>query len=186
MNMKQSIALFLYLIPLISTAQTDVLILQKNGANVTTYAPGMEIMIKTVYDQWLEGNITDMRNDSVFINNNPFHVKEIAAVRKNFSKLHLHAIGTGLIVAGAGVLALNVINGLYTKEPAGQWIKASGWITAGALILAGLVMRSARYTTYNIGEKYSLHYLNLRPGSFPEQSKPSSKPIEPAKQTDAH
>lgn len=186
MNMKRSIAFFIYLIPLISNAQTDVLILQKNGANITTYAPGMEIMIQTVYDQWLEGTITDMRNDSVFINNNPFHVHEIAAVRKNFSKLHLQAGGTVLIVAGVGILALNVINGLYTKEPAGQWIKASGWITAGALILAGLVMRSARYTTYVIGKKYSLHYLNLRAGNHPVQSNSSSKPIEPAKQTDAH
>jgi hypothetical protein len=184
--MKHSIVFFLYLIPLIGQAQTDVLILQKNGANMTTYAPGMEIMIKTVYDQWLEGNITDMRNDSVFINNNPFHVNEIAAVRKNFSKLHLQAGGTILIVAGVGVLALNVINGLYTKEPASQWIKASGWITAGALILVGIVMRNARYTTYNIGQKYSLHYLNLRAGNFPEQPKSSSKPVEPAKQTDAH
>jgi hypothetical protein len=184
--MKLSIAFFLYLFPLISKAQTDVLILQKNGANITSYAPGMYIMIKTVYDQWLEGTITDMRNDSVFVSGNPFHVNEIAAVRKNFSKLHLQTGGTILIIAGAGVLALNVINGLYTNEPASQWIKASGWITAGALILAGLVMRNARYTTYNIGKKYSLHYLNLRAGNFPGQSNSPSKPIEPAKQTDAH
>ena len=45
---------------------------------------------------------------------------EIAAIRKNFSKLHLQTGGTILIVAGVGVLALNVINGLYTNEPAGS------------------------------------------------------------------
>jgi len=146
----------------------------------------MEIMMKTVYDQWLEGNITNMRNDSIFINNIPFHVNEIAAIRKNFSKLHLQAGGTILIAAGVGVLALNVINGIYTNEPADQWVKPSGWITAGALILAGLIMKSARYTTYEIGEKYSLHYLNLRPGSSPFESNSPLKPIEPAKQPDAH
>ncbi len=186
MNMKRIFAFFIYLIPLISLAQTDVLILQKNGSNIKTYAPGMDIMMKTVYDQWLEGTITDMRNDSIFINNNPFHVNEIAAIRKNFSKLHLQAGGTVLIVAGVGLLALNVINGLYTNEPAGQWIKPSGWITAGALIIAGLIMKSARYTTYVIGEKYSLHYLDLRARIRPAESNSLLKPSEPAKQPDAH
>ena len=182
--MKKCITLFICLFPLVLLAQTDVLILQKNGRNIQTYTPGMTIMMKTIYDQWLGGTITDMRNDSVFLNNNPFHVHEIAAVRKNFSKLHLQTGGTILIVAGVGVLALNVINGLYTNEPAGQWIKASGWITAGAFILAGILMKQARYSTYNIGKKYTLHYLNLRAASSPTDS--HLKPTEPATIPDAH
>ena len=184
-TMKKFTTLFICLIPLVALSQTDVMILQKNGRNIETYAPGMQIMLHTVYDQWLEGTITDMRNDSVFINNNPFHVQEINAIRKNFSKLHLQAGGTVLIVAGVGVLALNVINGLYTNEPAGQWIKASGWITAGALIVAGLIMKSARYTTYTLGKKYSLHYLNLRAVNPPADSHSQLSP-EPPKQPDAH
>ncbi len=184
--MKKILILFIYLIPRISLAQTDVLILQKNGRNIQTYAPGMPIMVHTVYDQWLSGYITDMRNDSVFINYNPFHVHEIDAIRKNFSKLHLQEGGTILIVAGFGVLALNVINGLYTNEPAGEWIKASGWITAGALILAGFIMKSAKYTTYSIGKKYSLHYLNLRAEKQPAESNSLPKATEPAKLPDAH
>jgi hypothetical protein len=183
--MKKFTSFFIFLIPLIGLSQTDVLILQKNGRNIETYAPGMPIMIHTIYDQWLEGTITDMRNDSVFINNNPFHVQEINAIRKNFSKLHLQAGGTVLIVAGVGLLVLNVVNGLYTNEPAGQWIKASGWITAGAFIVAGLIMRSAKYTTYSIGKKYSLHYLNLRAGNPPAESRSQLNP-EPIKQPDGH
>jgi hypothetical protein len=184
--MKKKITLFVYLIPLISLAQTDVLILQKNGSNIQSYTPGMTIMIHTVYDQWIGCNLTDMRNDSVFVNNNPFHVHEIDGIRKNFSKLHLQTGGTILIIAGVGVLALNVINGLYTNEPAGQWIKASGWITAGAFILAGILMKSARYKTFNIGKKYTLHYLNLRAGNPPIGSPNHLKPTEPAKVPDAH
>ncbi len=45
--------------------------------------------------------------------------------------------GPCLIIAGVGVLALNVMNGLYTNETAGSWIKTSGWITAGAFIIGG-------------------------------------------------
>jgi len=184
--MKNSITLLICLFPLVILAQTDVLILQKNGRNIQTYSPGMPIMIKTIYDQWLGGTITDMRNDSLFVNNNPFHVHEIAAIRKNFSKLHLQTGGTILIIAGVGVLALNVINGLYTNEPASQWIKASGWITAGAFILAGIIMKNARYTTYTIGKKYTLHYLNLRSVSPPAGTGTPLKPTETATLPDAH
>ena len=89
--MKKIITAVFFLIPLISFSQTDVLILQKNGRNIKTYAPGMTIMLHTVYDQWLGGTITDLRNDSVFLNNIPFHVNEIDAIRKDFSKLnYLH------------------------------------------------------------------------------------------------
>jgi len=177
--MKKIITVFLFLASFLCHAQTDVLILQKNGRNIKTYAPGMPIMIHTVYDQWLEGMLTDLKNDSVYVNNIPFHVHEIDAIRANFSKLHLQSAGTILIIAGVGVLAINVINGIYTNESAGEWIKPSGWITAGALILAGILMKSARYKSYSIGKKYTLHYLNLR-----AQNTPAATPLkttEPAK-----
>jgi hypothetical protein len=182
--MKKIITAIVFLVPMICLSQTDVLILQKNGRNIKTYAPGQSIMIHTVYDQWLDGTLTDLKNDSVYINNIPFHVNEIDGIRNDFSKLHLQSGGTILIIAGVGVLALNVINGLYTNEPAGSWIKASGYITAGAFILAGILMRSAKYKNYPIGKKYTLHYLNLRPHNS-QIVKPLNIP-EPAKQPDAH
>ena len=162
------------------------MILQKNGRNLETFAPGMYIMLHTVYDQWLEGNITDMRNDSIFINSVPFHVHEIDALRNNFSRLNLMTGGTILIIAGTGVLALNVINGLYTNEPAGEWIKPSGWITAGAFIIAGILMKRAKYKNYPIGKKYTLHYMNLRAKDLPAGNNPPLKPTEPVTTPDAH
>jgi hypothetical protein len=182
--MTKILAAILYLIPFTCSAQTDVLILQKNGRNIKTYAPGMPIMFHTIYDQWFEGTLTDLKNDSVYVNNIPFHVKEIDELRKNFSKLHLQAGGTILIIAGVGVLALNVINGLYTDEPAGTWVKASGWITAGVLIITGIILRSAKYNNYPIGKKYTLHYLNLRAKNAPADL--PLKPVEPPMQPDAH
>lgn len=184
MIMKKIIAAILFLLPFVGFSQTDVLNLQKNGRNIKTYAPGMYIMLHTVYDQWLEGTITDMRNDSVFVNNNPFHIKEIDKLRTPFSKMHLQSAGTVLIVAGVGVLALNVINGIYTNESASEWIKASGWITAGALIITGIILRNARYNNYPIGKKYTLHYLNLRAPDNPPAT--PVKPIELPTPSDAH
>ncbi len=182
--MKKILTAIVILIPFVCISQTDVLILQKNGRNIKTYAPGESIMIHTVYDQWLGGNLTDLKNDSVFVNNIPFHVNEIDGIRNDFSKLHLQNWGTGFIIAGGAVLALNVINGIYTNEPAGSWIKTSGYIVSGALILTGILLRSARYNNYPIGKKYTLHYLNLRP-----KNPPAGNPLnttQPAKQSDAH
>jgi hypothetical protein len=178
--MNKFFTILSFLTPLISMSQTDVLILQKKGRNIKTFETGMTIGFHTVYDQWLGGTITALRNDSVFLNNIPFHVHEIDAIRNDNTKWNYLNDGTLLIVAGVGVLVLNVVNGIYTNESAGSWIKASGWITAGAFIIAGILMRRARYSDYKIGKKYTLHYLNMHVDN-PVEKNPSVKPSEPAK-----
>ena len=184
--MKIIITSILYLIPLISLSQTDVLILQKNGRNIKTYETGMPIGFQTIYDQWLGGTITALRNDSVFLNNIPFHVQEIQAIRQDFTKWNYVTDGTLLIIAGVGVLVLNVVNGLYNNEKAGTWVTASGWITSGAFILGGILLKRARYKDYPIGKKYTLHYLNMHIDKPHDNNNPTLKQTEPAKQSDAH
>ena len=179
--MKKIITAIFFLIPLICISQTDILILQKNGRNIKTYTPGQPIIIQTIYDQWLGGTLTDLRNDSVFVNNIPFHVREIMAIRWESTKWNYKADGNILIIAGVGVLALNVINGLYTNESAGSWVKASGWITAGAFILGGLLLKGAKYKDYPIGKKYALHYFNLRTENQSPGTNSSLNPAGPAK-----
>jgi hypothetical protein len=179
--MKKIIAAILFLMPLISFAQTDVLILQKNGRNIKTYETGQTIIFKTIYDQWLGGTITMMRNDSIFLNNMPFHVHEIAAIRNEGTKWNYVTDGTILIIAGVGVLVLNVVNGLYRNDKAGTWISTSGWITAGAFIIGGLLLKRARYSDYTVGKKYTLHYLNMHVDPVPADNNPPLKPTEPAK-----
>jgi hypothetical protein len=183
--MKNTIAALLILLPFISLAQTDVMILQKNGRNFKTYAIGQTIVFKTIYDQWLGGTITMMRNDSIFLNDMPFHVHEIAAIRYEGTKWNYVTDGTLLVIAGVGVLVINVVNGLYRNDKAGTWISTSGWITAGAFIIGGLLLRRARYSDYYMGKKYTLHYLNMHIENLPSGNNPSLKPTEP-KQSDAH
>jgi hypothetical protein len=183
--MKKIITAILFLLPLISLAQTDVLILQKKGRNIKTYDIGQTIIFRTIYDQWLGGTITMMRNDSIFLNNIPFHVHEISAIRNEGTKWNYVTDGTLLIIAGVGVLVLNVVNGIYRNDKAGTWIATSGWITAGAFILGGLLMRRARYSDYTMGKKYTLHYLNMRVQNAPAADEPL-KTTEPATQPDVH
>ncbi|HCL83516.1 MAG TPA: hypothetical protein DIC22_06040 [Chitinophagaceae bacterium] len=184
--MKKIITAFIFLIPLVSHAQTDVLILKKNGKNIKIYAPGQPIIFETIYEQWLGGTLTDLRNDSVFINNIPFHVREIKTMRRDFTNWNYQTDGTILIIAGVGVLFLNVANGIYTHENSGSWVRTSGWIVSGALILGGLLLKRARYKNYPIGKKYTLQYMNIRVESPLYEKDPVLKPTEPAKQPDAH
>ena len=102
--MNKILTIVFFLIPFICLAQTDVLILQKNGRNIKTFEAGMSIGFHTVYDQWLGGTITALRNDSIFLNNIPFHVHEIDALRQDNTKWNYFTDGTLLIVAGVGVL----------------------------------------------------------------------------------
>jgi hypothetical protein len=181
MSIKKFVIAILLLSPFAGAAQTDVLILQKNGRNIKTYDIGQTIIFKTIYDQWLGGTITMMRNDSIFLNNIPFHVHEIAAIRNEGTKWNYVNDGTLLIIAGVGVLVLNVINGIYFNEKAGTWVATSGWITAGAFIIGGLLMRRARYSDYNMGKKYTLHYLNMKVVPIPAENQAPVQTSEPAK-----
>ena len=142
-------------------SQTDVLELKKNGKNIRTYSPGMYFVMETVYDQWLEGYITAIRNDSVFVNNFPFHYKEIRTIRYERTKFLYKGNGTILMLAGAGVLVIGTVNGLYRGDPASQWFTAAGYITAGVMLLGGYLLIKAQYKKYHLGKKYTLEYLNV-------------------------
>ncbi len=159
-TMKKYLLLF-YILPFSSLAQSDVLELKKHGANQKVYAPGMSFTMETIYHQWLDGTITAIRNDSVFLNGIPFHYKEIARIRSERKKFNYTTNGTILLVAGGGVLLLGAVNGLYRGDQFKDWYKPSGFITAGAFIALGLLMRSAAYRKYTLGKKYSLAYLAL-------------------------
>lgn len=149
-------------VPNFSFSQTDVLILQKDGQNIKTYAPGQHIIFETIYEQWFDGMLTDLRNDSVFINGIPFHYNEIKTMRVEREKLNYMQDGTGLIIAGVGVLVLNTVNGLYRKDKPAEWFSTTGWITSGVLIVGGILLRKARTRTFPLGNKYGLHYLEIR------------------------
>ena len=158
-----SVLLFFSLLSFCATAQTDVLILKRNGANLKTYTAGMSIRLQTIYDQWLEGTLTNIRNDSIFLNGLPFHYKEISAIRVEYKKLNVASEGILLMVAGGGVLFLGAANGLYRKDNAKDWYKPSSYVVSGALFLGGFLLFRSRAKTYKIGRKFSVEYFEWNP-----------------------
>jgi len=161
--MKKLLIIF-FLLPFYCFAQSDdVFELLKKGAHVKTFSTGMYLSIQTIYDQWLEGNITAIRHDSIFLSGNPFHYKEIQAIRIERTKLNYVTDGALLMIAGGGVLILGAVNGLYRGDQFKDWYKPASFITAGAFLVLGYLMIRSRYKKYVFGKKYSLQYLELNP-----------------------
>lgn len=161
--LKATIAI-LFFIPFIATAQTDVLILKKRGKQIRTYTVGDALTIQTVYDQDFKGKITAMRRDSVFLDNRPWHYKEIANIQRVRIRSGFLMIGTGMMAAGGGFLVLSAVNGLYRGDQFKDWYTTAGLITSGALIIGGYILRKSFYVKYKIGKKYTLEYMHV-PGS---------------------
>ena len=156
------LAVILFLVPMLSSAQTnDVFVLLKNGENVKMFSTGMPLTMETIYDQWFEGTITAIRHDSVFINGTPFHYKEFKTLKWQRSNFNYTAFGSGLIVAGVGVLVLGAVNGAYRGDKASEWYAPTSFITAGAFILTGLILLKSKYKIYHLGKKFSIQYMDL-------------------------
>jgi hypothetical protein len=159
----KGLTLLALLIPFFAFSQSDLMMLNKNGAHEMTFATGMRINFETIYDQWFDGTITAIRHDSVFVNDVPFHYKEIKTIRRERTKLNYETDGTILMIAGGGVLLLGAVNGLYRGDPANEWYTTTSYIVAGTLLVGGYLLTRAHYKKYNLGKKYTLEYLELNP-----------------------
>jgi len=159
--MRNLIFVFFMVLGFSLEAQTNVVILEKNGANVKTYATGMEITFETIYHQWLDGVITAIRHDSLFINDYPFHYREIATIKTERRGLNYSEDGVLLMIAGGGVLILNAVNGAYRGDKAKSWYTSGSIITAAALLIGGFLLTKSRFKKYHLGKKYYLEYLAL-------------------------
>ena len=60
-----------------------------------------------------------------------------------FEDLNYAADGSILMVAGAGVFVLGAVNGMIRKDPADVWYTTTSYITGGALLVGGWLLRKA-------------------------------------------
>ncbi len=159
--MRFSLTVIPCLISIFAVAQRDMLVLQKNWRHIHTYSVGQELKIETIYQQVFQGTITAIRNDSIFINDIPFHYKEIAVIHR----LRLWSgdllFGMALMATGAGILVLGSVNGLIHENDINNWYNTSSLFIAGALIVAGYFLRKAYFIKYPIGKKFKLLYIPM-------------------------
>lgn len=160
--MQKSLIIFLLIFPVLAKAQNDLLVLKKrNGAHVRTYTPGSVISVKTVYDQWLSGTITQMRHDTIWINGLGFDYKEIAEIRRSTTAFWNTTLPFGMIGSGAGIFILGAFNGAYRHDQAKDWYTKSGVITGAGLLVGGFILTRFHGKSYRIGRRFKLDYLQI-------------------------
>jgi hypothetical protein len=166
-HMRKIVIVFLCIIPFLSQAQNDVLVLTKRGMHVRAYTVGDPISFETVYGQWFTGDISDLRRDTVYINGTAFSYKEIDAIKRDRNGLARWTgysnRGTGILLttAGAGLFAIGAYNGARRGYNAKQWFTTSGYIVGGALIATGVYLIASEKKYYRLGGRYKLQYLQI-------------------------
>jgi hypothetical protein len=158
--MQKLLILSFCLIPFLSHAQNDVLILQKRGMHVHAYTVGDPLIFKTIYGQWFTGTIEDLHHDTVYINGLAFHYKEIGAIRRA-GKQGNGSLGRLMMIAGGGFLAIGAVNGLLRNDAPKDWYTTSGLIIGGALIGGGFLLTELKGKDYNLGGRFKLQYLQI-------------------------
>jgi hypothetical protein len=157
--MRRIIILIVCIIPVISYAQNNVLVLEKNNMHVKSFTIGDPMTFKTVYGQWFVGTIDDLRHDTVYISGQAFSYKEIAAIKRDHSDTKYW--GTAAITVGLGVGILGAFNGARRGDKASTWYTASGIVLGSALIGGGLILVATPAKQYTLGGKFQLQYLQI-------------------------
>jgi hypothetical protein len=153
--------LFFCFIPVLVKAQHDVLVLEKRGLHVRSYTVGDPMTFMTVYGQWFNGTIDDLRRDTVYISGQAFSYKEIGAISRERTKWSNKVNGTLLATAGVGLFIIGAVNGGLRGDQASQWYTTSGIIVGSALIAGGVILVATAKKYYKLGGKFKLQYLQI-------------------------
>jgi hypothetical protein len=163
-----------------SQASDFITVKKRNNRTIKTFFPGVSVSFLTVYKRPVNGMITAIQHDSIFVKEwdvravpttfgvtvldtagvyiTGFHYKEIETIdvsdRTRFQQV---TVGRILIIGGIGYTALNIINGAYLHEPVtdSRNLKNLG-IAAGAVGTGLLINYLSRHK-----KKYLIEYIHM-------------------------
>lgn len=163
-------------------AQPSFVVLRKHNQTIKTYFTASYIVFQLSNKQWIEGRIRKIKEDSLFIDQmairqvgNYFglptvdtlklglfkvHVNEIYAVPKEDKSISIISNGVVLRAAGAGYIALNIINGIGKGEPIFKGQNGTNLGIATGVFAVGQLLHLTYKNTYILGKKYMLYTSN--------------------------
>lgn len=164
-------------------AQSDWLVLKKKDRTLQSWSAGSYIIFRFSNQQWIEGYVRKVQQDSVWINqvhiNRMFnnmgfysfdtsnmgimriHVNEITAVpKKNFS-YNVFSNGKIFQLGSAAFIFLNVFNSAIHSEPVFASDNVPRLGIAGGVFLLGTLLASSSRTYWEAGRKYHFAILQL-------------------------
>lgn len=164
-------------------AQSDLLVLKKNGRTIETFFPGSEIYFSTV-DRNYNAYVTSIERDSIFLVQYD--------IRKQYTNLGVYILDTvgqyrygvdykqvtgflkdrgnfvsgsgGALMGGGVVLATAGLATWVLAKPNTRYY-ARPELVIGAAALAGigyLMTKTGNGKTMRLGKKYSLHYIKVK------------------------
>lgn len=163
-----------------SQASDFITVKKRNGKTIKTFFPGVSISFETVDKRPVNGLITAIRNDSVFVKEwdvrpvissigipvtdtagiylSGFYYKEIGTVDVS-SRMRFQEVTPGriLIIGGTGYALLNIINGAYLHESitSSKNLTSLG-IAVGAVGLGILINYISKHAN-----KYHVEYIHM-------------------------
>lgn len=175
------------LLPIVIQAQGgDILLLQKNHKTVRTWFTGSNIVFFTADHTPVSATIDSLKNDTLFMAQYETRLKTNSlgiTVRDTIFKYKLvfslsdiysvpanrrgsNVLGSGIIfmVAGAGYLALNVINTIAEGEKVFGDDNIPRLVLGGSLLAVGVLQRMlhSHRQEYRIGKKFRFKTLNSK------------------------
>jgi hypothetical protein len=162
--MQRWLLLFFILLSQCLMAQRGYLYVKKNGIKKkATFAEGSPIKLRLQDKTYVEGVITYLKADTVYINNVEYPQSEIAAIIVKQKEKDKH-FGTMLLYAGAGTALSTIGMTLANWTDFKTALITSAVIGFGPLLIQKLLHLKRKQ--YKIGRKYSLQILDLHFGGY--------------------
>ena len=178
------ITLMIFSLCCFSQVSDFIKVKKRNNRTLKTFFPGSIISCQTVYGNYINGTITQVKNDSVFVREFSvqavpnqwgvtsvdtlgsfvvgFHYKDIeTVVFKSHESFGFIKDGTLLMVGGIGYATLNLVNGKYLKQPLtdNDNLKTLG-ISLGVAGIGYLLNRLHKVNNKN-GRRYIVEYVHM-------------------------
>ena len=177
-------------------AQSDWLVLTHKNRTLQSWTAGSYIIFRFSNQQWIEGYVRKVQQDSVWINqvhiNRVFnnmgffsfdtsnmgimriHVNEITAVpKKNFS-YNVFSNGKIFQLGSAAFIFLNVFNSAIHSEPVFSSDNVPRLGIAGGVFLLGTLLASSSRTYWEAGKKYRFAIVQLGTNSKAQPNTPAN------------
>jgi len=143
------------------------LLLRKNGKVIKRFYRGDDIIITTSLQQPLYGYITGIKEDSIFLNQIGFSLKEITALQKPKSPkktMQISAEQLALITLGVGLTTAGIT--LSEWENFGTSLAYASVLGYGPIVVNKIMTaRIFKKKRYHLGKKFGLQVLDLRPNN---------------------
>lgn len=167
---------------LAANAQSDLLVLKKNGRTIQSFFPGSEIYFYTK-DRAYNAYVTSVDRDSVFLvqydikklyTNLGIYIldtggryqyaiayKEIAGFVKERGNF-LSGSGAALMGGGVVLTTAGLITWIFAKPNTRYYARPGFVITSAALAGVGYLLTKTGSKKIRLGKKYTLHYIKVK------------------------